>query len=175
MEKKFTNSVNERFRSQAVLLWRSHSTIHNGCNERSGRLYSGWVYYRQKQGCKGSQCEQILQGMHQEEFCHGDFCSSNLLDTSEGKVVLDFDWPRKTGVTSYPHFMNQSGISWACRAKDGECLDPSHDDHFLQIMFWSTKHFIILCNKLYYVKNAISFAVTQYQSDLQILYTVVWI
>ena len=90
-------------------------------------------------GLLKKKCLNILQQMHAEGFCHGDFRSNNLLVVDEDNDVslylIDFDWAGKAGEAKYPYFMNHFQIDWPNGASDGEPLQPSHDLHFLEQIF----------------------------------------
>ena len=79
-----------------------------------------------------SKCSKALEIMRQNNYCHGDFRSSNILVDSDANVkVIDFDWAGIEGETKYPYFMNHVNITWPETATDGANIHIFHDEYWL--------------------------------------------
>ena len=79
-----------------------------------------------------SKCEEALKIMSAQNYCHGDFRSSNILvDNNVDIKVIDFDWAGVEGQTKYPYFMNHVNIEWPVSATDGAAIKMTHDQYWL--------------------------------------------
>ena len=74
------------------------------------------------------QCQNALNILHNNSFCHGDFRTCNILVDPTGKVyIVDFDWAGATGIAKYPYYMNHIQIQWPQGVTDGGIIDCEHD------------------------------------------------
>ena len=82
-------------------------------------------------------CCRILKALHDNNFCHGDFRSSNILVLPPNNTVyvVDFDWAGKKDTSCYPTFMNHLQLTWPPMAKDGKPLCCDHDNYWLEKNF----------------------------------------
>ena len=84
-------------------------------------------------------CSKALRIMHEGGYCHGDLRGNNILvkrkETTQPIVIVDFDWSGKTGVATYPLFMNHVDLTWPEGATDGELLHPDHDKYWMEKIF----------------------------------------
>jgi hypothetical protein len=72
-----------------------------------------------------------LASLHQENYVHGDVCSTNIMvkkDGNHGFKLMDFDWSGRIGEVRYPMNVYQGLRLWRPQgAEDGKLIKADHD------------------------------------------------
>ena len=71
--------------------------------------------------------QHAVQLLHGAGFVHGDLRPNNILVTSDGVRIIDFEWAGVAEQTVYPFFMNHFDIEWPNGATDGQPITKAHD------------------------------------------------
>jgi serine/threonine protein kinase len=74
-----------------------------------------------------SKLENAIQIFHKAGFVHGDLRAPNILVSSKGPILLDFDWAGKKGKVRYSWVLNHHDIRWHDGADVNELIEPEHD------------------------------------------------
>ncbi|CAG8635486.1 11276_t:CDS:1, partial [Paraglomus occultum] len=77
---------------------------------------------------------EVANELHKMNYVHGDFRTSNLMISKDGKkvMIVDFDWAGEEGSAEYPHFINRFDfLDWHPDVKEGGKIKKAHDIHFI--------------------------------------------
>lgn len=78
--------------------------------------------------------QDAVQLLHRAGCVHGDMCSINILVTSDGVRILDFQWAGVAEQTVYPFFMNHTDVDWPDGVRDGQPIKQDHDVWWLDLL-----------------------------------------
>jgi len=77
---------------------------------------------------------EVANELHNMNYVHGDFRTSNLMISKDRKqvMIVDFDWAGEEGSAKYPHFINRLDLlDWHPDVKEGGKIKKVHDIHFI--------------------------------------------
>ena len=81
------------------------------------------------------QLREAVKTLHDADYVHGDLRESNVLVTTEGLKVVDFDWCGKDGMARYPADISlSSDLGWHERVYRGGLITKDHDEHMLKLL-----------------------------------------
>ncbi|KAI0345449.1 hypothetical protein BDW22DRAFT_1352907 [Trametopsis cervina] len=84
--------------------------------------------------------QTALSLLHQNQLVFGDLRQPNVLKTTNGALLIDFDWCGTAGEARYPPDINmdldyEDGFSWHPDVRPRGLLATEHDDHLLIQLF----------------------------------------
>jgi len=98
---------------------------------------SDWVMLIEKPHQERSKYQEKLKAalriIHDQDFVHGDVRGPNILVSEDDVNLVDFDHCGKEGVKRYPREWDHTQRRED--AKEGECLQKSHDNWMLERIF----------------------------------------
>lgn len=78
--------------------------------------------------------QHAVQLLHGDGFVHSDLRPNNILVTSDGVRIIDFEWAGVAEQTVYPFFMNHFDVEWPDGATDGQPIKQDHDTWWLALL-----------------------------------------
>jgi len=73
-----------------------------------------------------------VEMLHKEDYVHGDIRGPNVLITTSGLKLIDFDWCGKEGEVRYPADISlTSGLPWHGEVRRGGMIKKDHDKHMV--------------------------------------------
>lgn len=87
----------------------------------------------QKKKINGSKLKEAIRILHETGIVHGDLRIPNILYTSKGPMLIDFEWSGPEGESRYPLSINKS-IDWAEGTGPGQVITKEHDLAMLKLM-----------------------------------------
>jgi len=81
------------------------------------------------------QLREAVQLLHEEDYVHGDIRLPNVLITSTGLKLIDFDWCGKEGTARYPadiFLVPERG--WHEGVRRGGLIAKDHDQHMVNLL-----------------------------------------
>jgi hypothetical protein len=75
-----------------------------------------------------------IKELHGEDYVHGDIRGPNVLVTTSGLKLIDFDWCGKEGVARYPADILTSDYQWHDGVHRGGEIKKVHDEHMFRVL-----------------------------------------
>ena len=77
-----------------------------------------------------------VEMLHGENYVHGDIRGPNVLITTNGVKLIDFDWCGKEGEVCYPAdiSVDASDIGWHRDVRRGCLIEKGHDEHMFTLL-----------------------------------------
>lgn len=82
--------------------------------------------------------------LHAEDLVFGDLRVPNILETTEGILLIDFDWCGKAGVARYPCDINKTNIVWHADVRRGGIMQKVHDEFLLDLLI--TQYYVYVAD-----------------------------
>jgi len=81
------------------------------------------------------QLRTAVRTLHDDNYVHGDIREPNVLVTTGGLKLIDFDWCEKAGKARYPADISlDSSLGWHDGVRRGGLIAKEHDEHMFKLL-----------------------------------------